>query len=73
MLSSNMLLLILILLIDVTFSTPTPDYINNLFLDRRFRWKFITRDGYIFGINATRLFGYDVKQDCRDCSRYPPC
>jgi hypothetical protein len=28
MLSSNMLLLNLILLIDVTFSTPTPDYVN---------------------------------------------
>src|SRR6266566_8302424 len=30
MLSSNMLLLNLILLIDVTFSTPTNDYTNNL-------------------------------------------
>ncbi len=30
MLSSNMLLLILILLIDVTFSTPTGDYTQNL-------------------------------------------
>lgn len=29
MLSSNMLLPILILLIDVTFSTPTPDYNSN--------------------------------------------
>jgi hypothetical protein len=29
MLSSNMLPLILILLIDVTFSTPTPDYAQN--------------------------------------------
>jgi hypothetical protein len=28
MLSSNMLLLNLILLIDVTFSTPTPGYVN---------------------------------------------
>ena len=28
MLSSNMLLLNLILLIDVTFSTPTPDCVN---------------------------------------------
>jgi hypothetical protein len=28
MLSSNMLLLNLILQIDVTFSTPTPDFIN---------------------------------------------
>jgi len=28
MLSSNMLLLNLILLIDVTFSTPTPDFNN---------------------------------------------
>ena len=31
MLSSNMLLLNLILLIDVTFSTPTPDYNSNQF------------------------------------------
>ena len=30
MLSSNMLLLNLILLIDVTFSTPTPVYVNSL-------------------------------------------
>jgi len=30
MLSSNMLLQNLILLIDVTFSTPTPDFVNNL-------------------------------------------
>jgi hypothetical protein len=30
MLSSNMLLLNLILLIEVTFSTPTPVYINNV-------------------------------------------
>jgi hypothetical protein len=30
MLSSNMLLLNLILLIDVTFSTPTPVYDSNL-------------------------------------------
>ena len=29
MLSSTMLLLNLILLIDVTFSTPTPDYVNH--------------------------------------------
>ena len=29
MLSSNMLLLILILLIDVTFSTPTGYYVNH--------------------------------------------
>ena len=29
MLSSNMLLLNLILLIEVTFSTPTPDYVKN--------------------------------------------
>src|SRR5205085_1679528 len=29
MLSSNMLLLNLILLIDVTFSTPTPDFVNS--------------------------------------------
>jgi len=28
MFPSNMLLLNLILLIDVTFSTPTPDYVN---------------------------------------------
>jgi hypothetical protein len=28
MLSSNLLLLNLILLIDVTLSTPTPDYVN---------------------------------------------